>query len=59
MSDPEVTFLTAPEVAELLHTPIETLYAWRYQGIGPPASRIGKRLLYDRDEVITWVKAQK
>jgi hypothetical protein len=53
-------YLIAEEVAELLRTPLGTLYSWRSRAVpfGPPASRVGKRLLYDREQVIAWVNAQ-
>lgn len=46
------------EVADLIRTPKATLYAWRATDTGPPAHKVGKRLLYRRDEVIAWVEAQ-
>jgi excisionase family DNA binding protein len=49
-------YLTTSEVAELLRLPTRTLYAWRYRGFGPPAARVGKRLLYRREAVQKWVR---
>jgi excisionase family DNA binding protein len=54
----EPTYMTLPEVAELLRTPAQTLYRWRNRGEGPPCVKIGKRLLYRRAEVHAWVDAQ-
>ena len=51
-------YLLVDEVAALLRTPKNTLYAWRKNGTGPPASRIGRRLLYPRDELLAWVERQ-
>jgi len=51
-------YLLIDEAADLIRTPKATLYAWRGQGIGPPARRVGKRLLYRRDELVAWVEAQ-
>ncbi|UDY36273.1 helix-turn-helix domain-containing protein [Dermatobacter hominis] len=51
-------FLLVDEVAAILRTPKATLYAWRTNGTGPPASRIGRKLLYPRDELLAWVEQQ-
>ena len=51
-------YLLVDEAAALLRTPVATLYAWRHRNQGPPARRVGKRLLYRRDEVIDWIEAQ-
>lgn len=50
-------YLNIDEVADLIRTPKATLYRWRHMGSGPPAHRVGRRLLYRRDEVIAWVEA--
>lgn len=51
-------YLTVHEVAELLRTPVSTVYQWSYRGDGPPARKVGRRLLFKRDEVIEWADAQ-
>jgi excisionase family DNA binding protein len=51
-------YLVSEETATLLRTPLATLYRWRHEGTGPPARRVGKRLLYRRDEVIAWVESR-
>jgi DNA-binding transcriptional MerR regulator len=48
-------FLDIQEAAALLRTPPATLRQWRSRGGGPPAARIGKRLLYRRADLIAWV----
>jgi excisionase family DNA binding protein len=53
MTDHE--YLTVVEVADLLRTPVSTLYNWRLTGDGPPAARVGRRLLYKRTDVHAWV----
>lgn len=54
--DPE--YLTVVEAAALLRTPVATMYRWRTQGEGPPAAKVGRRLLYRRAELTSWVAAQ-
>jgi excisionase family DNA binding protein len=48
-------FMTPDEVATLLRVPKGTLYGWRYKGIGPPASRVGRHLRYRREAVERWM----
>lgn len=48
-------YLVTTEAAQMLRTPVATLYAWRQRGGGPPARKVGKRLLYRRDELIAWI----
>lgn len=52
------SFWTVTEVAAYLRVPVETLYAWRKRGYGPPAARLGRHLRYDAADVRTWVKGQ-
>lgn len=51
-------YLLIDEAAEVLRCPVATLYAWRSRNQGPPARRIGRRLLYKRDELLAWIEAQ-
>ncbi len=48
--------LSAQELAEFLHLPIATVYAWRYRRQGPPGFRVGRHLRYRRDDVQQWIK---
>jgi excisionase family DNA binding protein len=50
---------TPEEVCHYLGVPIDTLYRWRYLGIGPQAGRVGKHLRYDPADVRAWFKEQK
>ena len=54
----EPDLLTIAEAAQLLHAPVATL------GIGgtatPPRSfRLGRRVLYRRDDLLGWIDAQR
>lgn len=53
-----VEYLTAEEAAALIRTPVATLYQWRHKGVGPRARKVGRKLLYRRDELVAWVEAQ-
>lgn len=51
--------LTTREVAEYLVVPVSTIHRWRYVGTGPPAIRVGRHLRFDRDDLTSWIEAQK
>lgn len=51
-------YLLASEAAEMLRCPVKTLYEWRLRGEGPPARKVGRRLLYRRDELIAWIEGK-
>ncbi len=44
-------YLTTEEVAELLRTSPETVRFWRHVGKGPKSFKLGRRVLYDVDDV--------
>jgi excisionase family DNA binding protein len=55
--DPEL--LTITEAAELLRAPVATLRYWRHVGTGPRSFRLGRRVLYRRDDLRAWVNVQR
>ena len=59
MDDDTADLMTTPEVAKLVRRPEETLRYWRWRGEGPPSFKIGRRVLYDRTELLAWVAAQR
>lgn len=46
------------QLAELLGTPVNTVRYWRTIGYGPKSARIGRRVVYRRTEVLTWIDSQ-
>jgi len=48
--------ISAQELAEYLHVPVATLYAWRYRRQGPPGLRVGKHLRYRRIDINEWIE---
>jgi DNA-binding transcriptional MerR regulator len=50
--------LTVAEAAEFLRTPVATLRYWRHLGVGPTGFRLGRRVVYSRADLISWL-AQK
>jgi excisionase family DNA binding protein len=47
--------LTITEAADLLRAPVATLRYWRHLGTGPASFRLGRRVLYRRDDLARWV----
>lgn len=48
--------LLAPdEVADYLGIPAQTLYAWRYRGVGPRSIKVGRHLRWRRSDVDAWL----
>ena len=62
MPDPTVSheseLLTITEAAELLRTPVATLRYWRHCKTGPHSFRLGRRVLYRREDLRAWIDAQ-
>jgi excisionase family DNA binding protein len=54
----EPELLTITEAAELLRAPVATLRYWRHLGSGPRSFRLGRRVLYRRADLRTWIDAQ-
>jgi excisionase family DNA binding protein len=50
-------YLTCAEASEILHISEQTLYRWRRQRKGPPASKVGRKNFYRRDAVIDWLRS--
>ena len=54
----EPDLLTITEAADLLRAPVATLRYWCHLGTGPRSFRLGRRVLYRRDDLRAWVDAQ-
>src|SRR3954454_10967807 len=55
----EPELLTIVEAAELLRAPVATLRYWRHLGTGPRSFRLGRRVLYRRDDLYAWIDHQR
>lgn len=49
-------FLTTDELAAITRRSPATVRYWRHAGTGPKGSRVGKRVLYRREDVAAWLK---
>ena len=47
--------LTTQDLADFLHVPIATIYAWRYRRQGPPGFRVGRHLRYRWADIQQWL----
>ena len=55
----EPELLTIREAAELVRAPVATLRYWRHLGTGPRSFRLGRRVLYRRDDLHDWIARQR
>ncbi|MFE7583091.1 helix-turn-helix domain-containing protein [Streptomyces gardneri] len=53
-----IRYLTPDDIAALFEVPLETVYHWRKQRIGPPGFRAGRHVRYDPAAVQAWVAEQ-
>ncbi len=51
----QVTFLTTAELAHVVRAPVETVRYWRHVGKGPKSFKLGRRVLYAREDVETFL----
>ncbi len=58
-ADHPADLLTITEAAQLLRAPVATLRYWRHLGTGPRSFRLGRRVLYRRDDLRAWIDAQR
>jgi hypothetical protein len=52
-------FLNQDEVAELLGIATRSLERFRQEGRGPAFRKFGRRVMYARDDVLSWADAQR
>lgn len=50
--------MTLAEVAEEKRISPATLRYWRHRGEGPKSFKLGRRVMYKRTDVDSWVQAQ-
>lgn len=48
-------YSTTAEVAAQLRRSPETVRYWRHIGYGPPSFKVGRRVLYRKSDVQTWL----
>lgn len=57
--DAQSRFLDAKEAARELTISTATLAKWRVYGIGPAFRKIGRRVIYDRNDIRTWLDTKR
>jgi excisionase family DNA binding protein len=58
IANPRPDLLTITEAAALLRAPVATLRYWRHLGTGPRSFRLGRRVLYRRDDLNNWIQSR-
>jgi len=53
-----VKLLKLPEVSAMTGLPESTLRFMRTTGYGPRSARVGRRVMYREDDVLTWIDEQ-
>jgi predicted DNA-binding transcriptional regulator AlpA len=48
-------FLTLEDLSSVIGAPVGTLRHWRVTGYGPKSAKIGRRVLYRRSDVESWL----
>ena len=51
-------FLTNDDLAALLRVPTSTVRYWKHLGEGPRSLKVGRRVLYRREDVDAWLAAK-
>jgi DNA-binding transcriptional MerR regulator len=51
--------MTTAEVAEHCRTSPETVRYWRHIGKGPDSFKLGRRVLYDAEDVKAWIERER
>lgn len=52
-------YLTTAELATMLRTSPETCRYWRHVGKGPTSFKVGRRVLYAREDVEAFIAAAR
>lgn len=59
MTTPQRRLITTAEVHARTGIPVETLRYWRWAGRGPKSFRLGRRVVYDLDDLDSWLDEQR
>ena len=57
--DTSTDLLTTAEVAIITRAPVSTVRYWRHLGTGPRSFRLGRRVVYRRQEVEQWLSERE
>lgn len=59
MSDTAPDLMTLAEVSDMTRVSKGTLQNWRSQGRGPAGFRLGRTVVYDRQDVLRWIAERR
>ncbi len=52
-------YLTPAEAGRFIGAATQTLARWRCEGGGPDFIRVGRKIMYGRDDLIGWMSARR
>lgn len=55
----DLDLLTTAEVARLMRVDASTVRQWRHRNYGPRWTKVGRRCLYERSDVVRWFVDQR
>jgi len=59
MSVSKITLLSKKEAAGVIGVVPRTLSRWHNERIGPPRIKLGHKVLYDLESLVSWLKSQE
>ena len=48
--------MTVNQLSEYLQVPVQTIYAWRHEGVGPRTLRAGRALRFRKADIDQWLE---
>jgi excisionase family DNA binding protein len=51
--------ISTEQLARFLGVSVNTIYAWRHRGEGPPAYRVGRHNRFKPQEVLAWLEGRR
>jgi predicted DNA-binding transcriptional regulator AlpA len=52
-------WLTTEDLVAMFQVRRGTIYGWRMRGDAPPAYKVGKRLMWRREDVAAWLESHR
>jgi len=59
MGHEDFVYLSPGQLSELIGVSVSTLMYWRQEGTGPPYSKLGRHVRYERSDVRAWAEGSK
>jgi excisionase family DNA binding protein len=56
LREPMSTYLTYPQIADLLNIPLRTLYLYKKEGKAPTTVKVGRHFRVSEEALAVWIK---